>query len=81
MPQSHPKTTSAPANVPPSVSKTKKETKVNNQLTILKEQVKEPFDNNGDFLTGRHFTQGDVLDTFILFYLVSGLLTTTFEEQ
>ena len=34
----HPKTTSAATNASRSVSKTEKETKINNQLTILKEQ-------------------------------------------
>ena len=50
--QQHPKTTSAPTTAPLSVSKPKTETKINNQLTILKEQVNKLFDGGkGDFLT------------------------------
>ena len=39
--QQHPKTTSAPTNDPLSVSEPKTETKINNQLKILKEQAKQ----------------------------------------
>ena len=50
--QQHPKTTLAPTNAPLSVSEPKTETKINNQLTILKEQVTKLFDyGKGDFLT------------------------------
>ena len=44
---------------PLSVSETITETKINNQLKILKEQAKQLFDDGkGDFSYGGRFTQG-----------------------
>ena len=59
------KTTSAPTYAPLSVSESKTGTKINNQLTILKEQVKKTFDDGkGDFLTVGVLPRGRLTHTY-----------------
>ena len=68
--QQHSKTTSAPTNVPLSVSELKKETKINNNRAIVKEQVKTLFDYcKGDFLVVGVLPRGHITRSYPTVFL------------